>query len=282
MNTTSDSSTTLEPKRHFLVIASASRGARFFVKKAIQRGHRVTALYRARDDAAAQERMEMLLSNTRLTAGGLPQADVPEKLEARALNILEPQTYRDLLNNELSIDSVCCFVGVVGVRRMMSQSERLYTRTIGALIEGMRASRWVEFLYHGSSGLEGPPGQARAELPANFHPKWILNLGLKIPAAQDCFESESLLANAALEGMKFTVFRPAWLTTGPAKRHYGFCFDTTSMEDGLFPLRDAKTTIGREDVAEEILRVVTLPHDERARWFGRGVYLADKKSSLRD
>ena len=54
-----------------------------------------------------------------------------------------------------SIDSVCCFVGVVGVRRMMSQSERLYTRTIGALIEGMRASRWVEFFYHGSSGLEG-------------------------------------------------------------------------------------------------------------------------------
>ena len=58
MNTASDSSTTLEPKRHFLVIASASRGARFFVKKAIQRGHRVTALCRARDDAAALERME--------------------------------------------------------------------------------------------------------------------------------------------------------------------------------------------------------------------------------
>ena len=252
MNTTSDSSTTFEPKRHFLVIASASRGARFFVKKAIQRGHRVTALCRARDDAAALERMEMLLSNTRLTAGGLPQADVPGKLEARALNILEPKTYGDFLNNVTTIYRVCCFGGVVVVRWMRFQSERLYTRTIGALIEGMRASRWVEFFYHGSSGLEGPPGQAKAELPANFHPKWILNLGLKIPAAQDCFESESLLANAALDGMKFTVFRPAWLTPGPAKRHYGFCFDTTSMEDGLFPLRDAKTTIGREDVAEEM------------------------------
>ena len=82
---------------------------------------------------------------------------------------------------------------------------------------------------------------------------------------------------AAVDGLKFTVFRPAWLTTAPAKRNYGFCFDTASMNDGDFPLRDAKTTISREDVAEEMLRVATLPDHERAGWFGRGVYLVDRK-----
>ena len=120
MNTTSDSSTSLE--RHFLVIASASRGARFFVKKAIREG--IASLH-----SVARETMRPRWSAWKRFSlkPGSPQADfVPGKLEARALNILEPQTYRDLLNNEPSIDSVCCFVGVVGVRRMMSQSE-LYT-----------------------------------------------------------------------------------------------------------------------------------------------------------
>jgi hypothetical protein len=102
-------------------------------------------------------------------------------------------------------------------------------------------------------------------------------LGLKIPAAQDCFDSESLLAKAGATGLKFVVFRPAWLTTGPAKRSYGYCFDTTGMNNERLPLRDAKTTISREDVAEEILRVATLPDEERARWFGHGVYLVDMK-----
>jgi hypothetical protein len=26
-------------------------------------------------------------------------------------------------------------------------------------------------------------------------------------------------------GLKFVVFRPVWLTTEPAKRTYGYCFD---------------------------------------------------------
>ncbi len=36
-------------------------------------------------------------------------------------------------------------------------------------------------------------------------------------------------------------------------------------------------TISREDVAEEILRVSTLPDSEREMWFGHGVYLVDMK-----
>ena len=136
----------------------------------------------------------------------------------------------------------------------------------------MRESRWVEFFYHGSLGSEGIPVQNKPPLPANFRPQWLLNRGLKIPAAQDCFASEMLLAAAKSSGLKFVVFRPAWLTNAPEKRSYGYCLDTTAMDERAPPLRDAKTTISRGDVAEEILRVATLPEPERASWFGHGVY----------
>lgn len=266
-----------KPKHHFLVIAAASRGARFFIKKALRQGHSVTALCRSEDDPAALVRMQRLLAETTLTEGGQPAAEAEGELRASCMNILEPETYRLLLSEEPAIDRVCCFVGVVGVRQMMSRSHKLYTQTIGALIEGLSTSRYVEFYYHGSSGLEGPPGLGKPALPANFSPKWLLNLGLKIPAAQDCFDSETLLAQAATSGLKFVVFRPAWLTTAPAKRAYGYCFDTTGLDNEMLPLRDAKTTISREDVAEEILRVATLPDEERADWFGHGVYLVELK-----
>lgn len=268
-----------KPRLHFLVIAAASRGARFFIKNALQQGHSVTALCRAADDRAALERIKELLATTALTDGGIPPVDVAGKLHASNLNILHPETYRSLLDENPSIDRVCCFVGATGLRQMMRRDDKIYTRTIRALIEGMRASRWVEFFYHGSSGTEGIPGQSKPQLPANFRPRWLLNWGLKIPAAQDCFDSEALLAKAQTSGLKFTVFRPAWLTTSPAKRAYGYCFDTTAMDNEELPLRDAQTTISREDVAEEILRVATLPEQVRSRWFGHGVYIVDIKES---
>ena len=266
-----------KPRQHFLVIAAASRGARFFIKKALEQGHSVTALCRAGDDHAALRRMEELLCETTLTEGGISAVDVHGTLHASRQNILDSKTYRSLLTEDPSIDRICCFVGVTGLRQMMSRKENLYTQTIGALVEGMRESRWVEFFYHGSSGSEGIPGQNKSQLPDNFRPRWLLNLGLKIPAAQDCFDSETLLAQAATSGLKFVVFRPAWLTNEPAKRTYGYCFDTTGLDNEILPLRDAKTTISREDVAEEILRVATLPDEERACWFGHGVYLVDMK-----
>ena len=266
-----------EPRQHFLVIAAAARGARFFIKKALQRGHSVTALCRAAEAPTALERMEGLLGDTPLAAGGRSPAAVPGTLRAIDQSILAPETYASLLNADPSISRICCFVGVRGLRQMMSREAKLYTQTIGALVEGMRASRWVEIYYHGSSGVEGLPGQAKPQLPENFRPQWLMNLGLKIPAAQDCFDSEALLARAAPLGLNFVIFRPAWLTTAPAKRSYGYCFDTTAMDNELLPLRDAKTTISREDVAEEILRVATLPEQERIQWFGHGVYLVDLK-----
>lgn len=262
---------------HFLVVAAASRGARFFVKKALRQGHDVTALCRAADDQAAYERMTRLLDQTILAEGGVEAVPTPGVLRASTSNILEAETYQAILENEPSIDRVCCFVGVTSLRQMMSRNTRLYTKTIDAVVEGMRRSRWVEFLYHGSSGVEGVPGKGVPRLPDNFRPRWMMNLGLKIPAAQDCFESEKILAQARPEGMKFVIFRPAWLTTAPAKRAYGYSFDTTGMGKDELPLRDAKITISREDVAEEILRVATLPDEERERWHGHGIYLVDMK-----
>jgi nucleoside-diphosphate-sugar epimerase len=264
-------------KNHFLVIAAASRGARFFIKRALEQGHDVTALCRARDDQASFDRMDRLLRETKLTRGGGETSPRPGVLRASNKSILDAETYRCLLGNEPSINRVCCFVGAVSIRQMMNKNDQIYTKTVSALIAGMRRSRWVEFFYHGSSGSEGIPGENIARLPDNFKPSWLMNLGLKLPAARDCFESERLLAAAIADGMRFVVFRPAWLTTGDAKRSYGYCFDTTGMDHEQLPLRHAKITISREDVAEEILRVATLHDDQRAAWHGHGVYLVDLK-----
>ena len=102
------------PRHHFLVIAAASRGARFFVKKALQQGHSVTALCRAVDDAGALARMQALLDKTPLNHGGLPSADTPGIIPAFDRNILDPETYQMLLNQDTSIDRDCCFVGATG------------------------------------------------------------------------------------------------------------------------------------------------------------------------
>ncbi len=264
--------------KHFLVIAAASRGARFFIKKALRQGHDVTALCRATHDEAALERINRLLEETSLAKGGVKASQKPGVLRTSSKSILEAKTYSSLLKNDPSINHICCFVGATTFRQMIDRNERLYTKTILALVEGMRCSRWVEFFYHGSSGSEGIPGENTARLPENFRPRWILNLGLKLPAAQNCFESEKILAKAGAEGLQFVIFRPAWLTTAPAQRSYGYCFDTTGMNKEELPLRAASKTISREDVAEEILRVANLPHEERAHWHGHGIYLVDMKT----
>ena len=99
--------------------------------------------------------------------------------------------------------------------------------------------------------------------------------GTKIPGTHYCFKSEVLLAEAYGSGMKFVVFRRARLSNGAARSFYGYCFDTTGWDNERLPLRNAKMTISREDVAEEILRLSTLPDSERAMWFGHGVYQVD-------
>ena len=268
---------TNQNKRHFLVVAAASRGARFFVKKALRQGHDVTALCRAYDDTAALKRMTDLLENTILTPDEYIPHPIPGKLIAKNSNILHPETYTKLLKEEPSIDSICCFVGVTSVKDMLSTDNKLYTDTIQAIVDGQRSSRWVETIYHGSVGTEGIPGQSKVKWPANY--PYLANIIPRIfPIYSNVTNSESILAKAKQEGLKFIIFRPAALKDTPAKRKYGYSFDTTELKKKDLPLKYAKISIGREDTAEEILRVATLPENERAKWHGRGVYLVDMKN----
>jgi nucleoside-diphosphate-sugar epimerase len=266
--------------RHFLVVAAASQGGRLFVKKALNQGHDVTALCRATDDQGALDRITRLISDATLTPGGVPVAEVKGRLQAYHSNILDPNTYITLLNGDTSIDGVCCFVGVTKIKEMFSKEHQLYTHTVGAIVEGMRQSRWVELFYHGSSGSEGPPGQNIAKLPENYTPKWLITPFLHMPAVKNYLESESILAQAIAEGLLFVIFRPAFLTNGPAKRKYGYSFDTTGMDKEELPLRNTTMSISREDVSEEILRVATLRGKDRKQWFSHGVYLADFKKNI--
>ncbi|MEM9460806.1 MAG: hypothetical protein AAGF11_41970 [Myxococcota bacterium] len=266
-------------KRHFLVVASASRGARFFVKNALRQGHDVTALCRAQDDAAALRRMTDLLKQTELTPGGQPAADRPGQLTARNLSILDPETYGQLLRANASIDAICCFVGVTKIKDMRNPECSLYSDTISAIAAGMQQSRNVEVYYHGSVGTEGVPGTSKTKWPA--HASIFTNLTQRIfPIFYDVTRSENILANAAAEaGFEFVIFRPAALRNAPAKRKYGASFDTTGLDKADLPLRMAHKTISREDAAEEILRVSTLPDTERRQWYGHGVYLVDMKDT---
>ena len=272
-------------KKHFLVIAAASRGARFFIKKALQEGHDVTAICRAESESAALMRMNRLLHETTLTENPLDNSSIKGPIQSgilRATNrsILSEKTYMTLLQNDLSIDAVCCFVGLTNLVDILNKQKKLYSQTIKAVIRGMQNSRFVEFYYHGSSGTEGVPGNSFAKLPDNYRFKWLLNIFNNMPMVKDYRESEGLLAEAGDHGMQFVIFRPAFLTEGPAKRLYGYCFDNTELDNQILPLKHSTMVISREDVAEEILRVALMPDTERKKWFGHGVYLANMKASF--
>ena len=191
----------------------------------------MTAPCRAVEDAGAFARMQALLDKTTLTHGGLPSVDTAGIIETFDRNILDSETYQMLINQDTPIGRVCCFVGVNSLGQILRRDIRLYSQTIQASITRMINSRWVEFYYHGSSGTKGIPGKNKPRLPDNFVPQWLLNLGLEIPAAQDCFKSEGLLAEASGSGMNFIVFRPARLTNGAAGRSCGYCIDTTGWDN---------------------------------------------------
>ena len=133
------------PILHFLVIAAASRGARFFIKKALLQGHSVTALCRAEEDRVALKRIEACLADTVLLNGSIPPVYIQGTLHAGSRNILYSETYRSLFDEHSSSNRVCCFVGVTSVSQMMRRDEKLYNRTIQALVQGMHESCWVKF-----------------------------------------------------------------------------------------------------------------------------------------
>lgn len=157
-------------KHHFLVIAAASLGAQFFVKKALQQGRSLTALCRAMDDDGALARMQALLDKTTITHGGLPSADTAGIIEAFDKNILDFETYQMILNQDSSIGRVCCFVGVTSLGQILRRDIRLYSQTIQVSITGMINSRGVEFYCRSSSGTEGIPGKKTEAATHNFRP----------------------------------------------------------------------------------------------------------------
>ena len=166
------------------------------------------------------------------------------------------------------------------MKEMLNRKQQLYTNTIKAIIEGMLQSRWVETFYHGSVGSEGVPGQSITAWPANY--SFLASLTHHMfPVFRDVTKSETILSEYKAAGLEFVIFRPSRLRDSPAKRHYGFTFDTTAMDKVDLPLRHAETSISREDVAEEILRVATLPREERRKWHGHGVYLVDMKEDYK-
>lgn len=266
-------------QRHFLVVAASARGARYFIKKALRQGHNVTGLCRADSDTEALERIKSLLKETELTPDAIRSNDKVGKLQVKNSSILDAQTYKTTLEGNPTIDAIVCFVGApTTIKGQYSRKLQLYTKTYGAMTEGMKISRWVETFVHGSSGSEGIPGQHKfIKLPANFKLKWLLEKLGKTPAAQNYFESEHILADAKEDGLNFILFRPAFLTSGIAKRNFGFCFDSTGLNNIELPLAKTKMTISREDVAEEILRVATSPEIERKKYYGHGIYIVDMK-----
>ena len=135
------------PILHFLVIAAASRGARFFIKKALLQGHSVTALCRAADDRAALKRIEACLVDTVLVDGRTSSVDARGVLDASSQDILDPETYRSLLDEHSSINRVCCFVGGTSVRQMIVVTKNcipgLFKRSFTACVKAVGLSFFI-------------------------------------------------------------------------------------------------------------------------------------------
>jgi hypothetical protein len=265
-------------KRHFLVIAAASRGARIFIKNALMQGHDVTAMCRAQNNQDALNRMNKILEATKLTESNISPAKNKGVLRATNISILCADSYKNILKKDASIEAICCFVGVTKLKDMLNSNYSIYTDTITAVIDGMKQSRWVETFYHSSVGTEGIPGGSLTAWPANYNV--IANLlPIIFPVYKNVTKSENILAQAATEGLEFVIFRPAALKDTPAKKHYGYSFNITGLTKADLPLKHAKISISREDVADEILRVATLPEQERKEWHNHGVYLVDMKDN---
>ncbi len=158
----------------------------------------------------------------------------------------------------------------------MSSSYSIYTNTIKAIINGTAKNRSVEIYYHSSVGVMGIPAEARLELPENY--SLIQKIGIHfVPVFRNVVESERLLGGALNKNLKYIVFRPATLTNKKASRNIGFSFNETGYRNEMFPLSKAKTTISREDVAEEILRVAELSQEARENYYSNAVYLVEMK-----
>ena len=263
------------PKRHFLIVAAASRGARLFVNKALAQGHNVTALCRAGDHDTALQRMESLLANSDLTEGGAPRSTEAGQLKAHDCDILKPGTYRLLLDQDPSIDSIACFVGPSKITEMINPFNSTYTDTITAILQGMQKSRGVEVLYHSSVGVGGAPNAAYNYWPANF-PALSSLVHIILPVFQNLKDSERLFESAEFQHRDYIVFRPSTLKDTPAIGGTISLSNLSRETPHKAELSAAETIISREDVADEMLRIALLPKDVRCTLYGKSLYLTRK------
>lgn len=264
------------PKRHFLVVAATSRCARLFIKKALLSGHDVTALCRAGDDESALTRMRTVLDETEITDPPRPPSEGPGTLKASNRNILDSGTYADLLADDETIDGLCCFVGTTSSRQAMSPFTRLYTDTIRAMVDGMSESRAVEVLYHSSVGAGGEPANAYVYWPDNY-PMMSWAIAWVAPVFRNVARSERLFEKHEKPHMDYIVFRPGSLKDHSAKSNYEALVDLSKKRPFKAELSDMKISIGREDVANEMLRVAMLPAEDRKALYRRSLYLADRQ-----
>jgi nucleoside-diphosphate-sugar epimerase len=263
--------------KHILVIGGASRGAKYFIKNALNAGHNVTAICRESESQSAKDRLESILALTVLTPKKEPSSAniISGKLQVFSYNVQTAETYTKILTDYPDIDSIFSFIGPTK-DTLFNSKIKLYTKTITAIVEGMRKSRYVEFYYHSSVGSEGLPGESKTKLPAHY--PWFTNILFPIlyPVFKDVTESENLLAKSKKDGLRFVIFRPDALTNKKAKRNFMYTFDHAIFNKADFNLKQADKFISREDVAEEILRISTLPQNEREIYFGHAVYMVDK------
>ena len=105
-------------------------------------------------------------------------------------------------------------------------------------------------------------------------------LALKLSVMENYLASETVIADAGPHGCKIIVLQPAFLTSKPARRLYGWSWNTTGLDEPELPLRKTKREIRWEDVAEEMLRVASLPVGEREERHGHAVYLVDMKDGV--
>ncbi|MEM1132384.1 MAG: hypothetical protein AAGH53_05565 [Pseudomonadota bacterium] len=258
-------------KRHFLIVAASSRCARFFALKALSQGHSVTALCRAADDAAALERMKAILREA------IGEGEEPDfsGLKAAARSILTPETYQSLLDEDLSIDAIACFVGPSKISEMLNPFNSIYTDTITAILSGMQRSRPVEVLYHSSVGVGGAPRDAYNYWPANF-PALSSLVHILLPVFQNVRDSERLFEGPGFGHNDYIVFRPSTLKDEPAVGGTMSLTNLSRETPHKSALASAETIINREDVAEEMLRVALLDPAERSILYGSSLYLTRK------
>ncbi|MEO1188555.1 MAG: hypothetical protein AAFW60_05735 [Pseudomonadota bacterium] len=256
------------------MVAATSRVARLFIKKALGAGHDVTALCRADSEAGALTRMEAVLQETVAEVRPEFSSSVPGVLTASNKDIFSAQTYMELLSAQADIDAICCFVGVTKTSQMINPFERTYTKTINAILEGIKQSRPVEVLYHSSVGTGGAPANAKVYWPANY-PNSAAITPIMFPIFRNVTASERLFARSDTLHNEYIVFRPGGLRDDAAKGDYTSLENLSKASPYIESLKKMSTTINREDVADEILRVSMLSPAERASMYQKSYYLAD-------